>query len=81
MPPENENAEATAEFSPEQVADAPVADEVTEVDAPSSEQDDAAASEVVADPVQSRLDELGLNADRVMQLQSCLLYTSPSPRD
>ena len=72
MPPENENAEATAEFSPEQVADAPVADEVTEVDAPSSEQDDAAASEVVADPVQSRLDELGLNADRVMQLQSAV---------
>ena len=29
MPPENENAEATAEFSPEQVAEAPVADEVT----------------------------------------------------
>ena len=72
MPPENENAEATAEFSPEQVADAPVADEVTEVDAPSSEQDDAAASEVVAAPVQSRLDELGLNPDRVMQLQSAM---------
>ena len=70
MPPENENTEATAEFSSEQVADAPVADEVAEADAPSSGQDSADVSEVVADPVQARLDELGLTPDRVMQIQS-----------
>ncbi len=72
MPPENENAEAAAEFSPEQVEDAPVADEVAGVEPTSPEQDDAAASEVVADPVQSRLDELGLSADQMMKIQSAM---------
>jgi hypothetical protein len=72
MPPENENAEAAAEFSPEQVEDAPVTDEVAGVEPTSPEQDDAAASEVVADPVQSRLDELGLSADQMMKIQSAM---------